>query len=258
MARQKAASINLDGLFRPGSAARKIAERLLTGEPQARSQLVAGLGTSVTTVNRVVAQLEKAGAIVTREIGADGRQAVFRVVDVTGPKAARPYLHLGDQVRVVAASVSGDDMLIDVSVDKHTYRGVARGVVTNVNLGGYATVPRQRHPDRVGGSGQRPVQGGRKPAEDRQGAPHHQHRLLGREGVPAHRKRQLEERMAWPGWAETDLVFVREDGSPVHPEYFTWQFGRTARQLRLPHTALHALRHYHATAGLEAGWNCSL
>ena len=31
-------------------------------------------------------------------------------------------------------------MLIDVSVDKHTYRGVVRGVVTNVNLGGYATV----------------------------------------------------------------------------------------------------------------------
>ncbi len=54
-------------------------------------------------MNRVVAQLEKAGAIVTREIGSDGRQAVFRVVDVTGPKAARPYLHLGDQVRVVAA-----------------------------------------------------------------------------------------------------------------------------------------------------------
>ncbi len=140
MAKPKAASISLDALFRPGSAARRIAERLMTGKPQTRSQLVAGLGTSVTTVNRVVAQLERAGAIITREIGSDGRQAVFRVVDVTGPKAARPYLHLGDQVRVVAALVSGDDMLIDVSVDKHTYRGVVRGVVTNVNLGGYATV----------------------------------------------------------------------------------------------------------------------
>ena len=112
----------------------------MTGRPQTRSQLVAGLGTSVTTVNRVVAQLEKAGAIITREIGSDGRQAVFRVVDVTGPKAALPYLNLGDQVRVVAARLSGDDMLVDVSVDKHTYRGVVRGVVTNVNLGGYATV----------------------------------------------------------------------------------------------------------------------
>jgi predicted ArsR family transcriptional regulator len=140
MARPKAVSINLDALFRPGSAARRIADRLMTGKPQTRAQLVEGLGTSVTTVNRVVGQLEKAGAIITREIRSDGRQAVFRVVDVTGPKAARPYLHLGDQVRVVAARVSGDDMLIDVAADKHTYRGVVRGVVTNVNLGGYATV----------------------------------------------------------------------------------------------------------------------
>ncbi len=140
MARPKTASINLDALFRRGSAARKIAERLMTGRPQTRNELVEGLGTSVTTVNRVVAQLEKAGAIVTREIGSDGKQAVFRLVDMTGPKPARPYLHLGDEVRVVAARLSGDDMLIDVSIDKHTYRGVVRGVVTNVNLGSYATV----------------------------------------------------------------------------------------------------------------------
>ena len=86
MVRPKAASINLDFLFRPGSAARRIAERLMTGKPQTRYELVDGLGTSVTTVNRVVPQLEKAGAIVTREIGSDGRQAVFRVVDVTGQK----------------------------------------------------------------------------------------------------------------------------------------------------------------------------
>ena len=65
MARPKATSINLDALFRTGSAARRIAERLMTGKPQSRAQLVAGLGTSVTTVNRVVAQLEKAGAIIT-------------------------------------------------------------------------------------------------------------------------------------------------------------------------------------------------
>ena len=140
MPRRKPASINLDGLFRSGSAARRIAERLMTGRPQTRYELVEGLGTSVTTVNRVVAQLENAGAIVTREIGSDGRQAVFRVVDVTRPKGARPYLHIGDRVRVVAARLSGDDMVIDVSAGKDTYRGVVRGVVTNVNLGGYATV----------------------------------------------------------------------------------------------------------------------
>ena len=140
MVRRRSADVNLDALFRPGSAARKIAERLMTGKPQTRYELVEGLGTSVTTVNRVVARLEKAGAIITREIASDGRQAVFRLVEVTSPKGGRPYLHIGDRVRVVAARVSGDDMLIDATVDKYTYRGVLRGVVTNVNIGGYATV----------------------------------------------------------------------------------------------------------------------
>jgi predicted ArsR family transcriptional regulator len=140
VAKRKAANINLDVLFRPDSCARKIAGRLMTGKPQTRYELVEGLGTSVTTVNRVVAQLEKAGAIITREIGPNGRQAVFRLVEVTATKVERPYLHIGDRVRVVAARISGDDMLIDATVDKYTYRGVLRGVVTNVNIGGYATV----------------------------------------------------------------------------------------------------------------------
>ncbi len=140
MVRQKTAVINLDTLFRSGSAARKVAERLMTGKPQTRYELVEGLATSVTTVNRVVAQLEEAGAIITREIGSDGRQAVFRLVDVTAARAKRPYLHIGDRVRVVAARLSGDDMLIDVSAGKDTYRGVVRGVITNVNIGNYATV----------------------------------------------------------------------------------------------------------------------
>jgi DNA-binding Lrp family transcriptional regulator len=133
-------AINLDDLFRAGSHARKIAERLMTGKPMSRNELVEGLNTSVTTVNRVVAMLQKAGAIITREIGSDGKQAVFRLVEVTTPKTERPYLQLGDRVRVVAARLSGDDMLIDTSVGKYVYRGVVRGVITNVNLGGYATV----------------------------------------------------------------------------------------------------------------------
>jgi DNA-binding Lrp family transcriptional regulator len=140
VARRKAANVNLDGLFQANSSARKIAERLMTGKPQTRYELVEGLGTSVTTVNRVVSQLEKAGVIITREIGPNGRQAVFRMVEVTAPKVERPYLHIGDRVRVVAARISGDDMLIDTTVDKYTYRGVLHGVVTNVNIGGYATV----------------------------------------------------------------------------------------------------------------------
>jgi DNA-binding Lrp family transcriptional regulator len=138
--RRNTGSINLDDLFRPGSHARKIAERLMTGKPMSRNQLVDGLNTSVTTVNRVVSTLQKAGAITTREIGGDGKQAIFRLVEVTTPKAERPYLQLGERVRVVAAGLSGDDMLIDTAIGKYIYRGAVRGVITNVNIGGYATV----------------------------------------------------------------------------------------------------------------------
>jgi DNA-binding Lrp family transcriptional regulator len=141
VARAKAAaSINLDAMFRVGSGARRIADRLMTGKPLTKNELVEGLGTSVTTVYRVVARLEEAGAIITRHIGPDGRQTVFRLVEVSARKVERPYLHLGDRVRVIAARLSGDDMLIDVSTGKDTYRGVVRGVVSNVNMGSYATV----------------------------------------------------------------------------------------------------------------------
>ena len=84
-------------MFRPGSGARKIADRLMTGKPQTKYELVEGLGTSVTTVYRVVARLEEAGAIITRDIGTDGRQTVFRVVDVSASRVARPYLLIGDR-----------------------------------------------------------------------------------------------------------------------------------------------------------------
>jgi hypothetical protein len=112
----------------------------MTGKPQTKYELVKDLDTSVSTVYRVVERLQAAGAIVTRDIASDGRQTVFRMVDVSAPKVSRPYLHLGDRVRVVAARVSGDDMLIDVSIGRDTYRGVVRGVVTNVNMGSYASV----------------------------------------------------------------------------------------------------------------------
>jgi predicted ArsR family transcriptional regulator len=140
VARARAGSIRVDAMFRAGSGARRIAERLMTGKPQTKYELVKGLDTSVTTVYRVVARLEEAGAIITRRIGPDGRQTVFQLVEVSARRVARPYLHLGDSVRVVAARLSGDDMLIDVSSGKDIYRGVVRGVVTNVNMGSYAIV----------------------------------------------------------------------------------------------------------------------
>lgn len=70
----------------------------------------------------------------------------------------------------------------------------------------------------------------------------------------SHRKRQLEERMAWgAGWTDTGLVFTKEDGSGLHPDWITRTFQRATEKAGLPVIPLHALRHSYATAGLEAG-----
>ncbi len=63
------------------------------------------------------------------------------------------------------------------------------------------------------------------------------------EAVRAHRKRQLEERIAWGP----------EDGQPLHPDRLTKLFDRHVRRSELPRIRLHDLRHTHATLALEAG-----
>jgi len=70
----------------------------------------------------------------------------------------------------------------------------------------------------------------------------------------AHRKRQLEERLEWGGaYSDEDLVFAREDGSPINPETLTLGFIRLAKAAGLPRIRLHDLRHSYATAALGAG-----
>ena len=49
------------------------------------------------------------------------------------------------------------------------------------------------------------------------------------EELKAHRRGQLEERLAWgPAWVNSGFVFTHEDGTCYHPEYFTWAFQRAA------------------------------
>jgi integrase len=55
------------------------------------------------------------------------------------------------------------------------------------------------------------------------------------------------------GYRDSDLVFARENGDPVHPDYFSQTFDRTVKRLGLPKIRLHDLRHTHATLGLKAG-----
>ncbi len=51
----------------------------------------------------------------------------------------------------------------------------------------------------------------------------------------------------------TDLVFTRDDGRPIRPEYLTRHFQRLAQDAGLPPIRLHDLRHGAATLALAAG-----
>jgi integrase len=70
----------------------------------------------------------------------------------------------------------------------------------------------------------------------------------------AHRKTQLEERLAWGElWTDTGLVFTQEDGTAIHPHSLSRFFEHRAKSAGLPTIRFHDLRHTHATLGLAAG-----
>ena len=69
-----------------------------------------------------------------------------------------------------------------------------------------------------------------------------------------HREAQDLERVAWgPAWNEAGLVFTREDGRLLRPEYATRHFQALAGAMGLPAIRLHDLRHTHASLALAAG-----
>ena len=70
----------------------------------------------------------------------------------------------------------------------------------------------------------------------------------------SHRRRQLEERLAWgAAWANTGYVFTAENGEPLHPERIKVIFGQFVAQVGLPKIRFHDLRHTSATLALAAG-----
>jgi len=101
-----------------------------------RQELVDGIAVAVTTVNRVVDSLTEAGAVITREIAADGRQAIFQFLDIQDPVVKRPYMTVGDTVLMVAARQLGDNLMVDLSVEDTLYRG-------RVSNWGTSRVPRR-------------------------------------------------------------------------------------------------------------------
>jgi integrase len=69
-----------------------------------------------------------------------------------------------------------------------------------------------------------------------------------------HRRRQQTERLnLGQPFNDLDLVFTREDGGPIHPDYFSQLFNRTVKKLGLPRIRLHDIRHTYASLGLAAG-----
>ena len=72
----------------------------------------------------------------------------------------------------------------------------------------------------------------------------------------AQRILQSAERLrCGPAWTDTGLVFTREDGRAVHPDFVTRHFERLVRAADLPPIRLHDLRHGAATLALAGGAN---
>lgn len=71
-----------------------------------------------------------------------------------------------------------------------------------------------------------------------------------------HRVGQLEERLQWGGaYRDHDLVFAREDGSPIIPENMNRIMATTTKAAGLPPIRVHDLRHGYATQALQARVN---
>jgi integrase len=72
--------------------------------------------------------------------------------------------------------------------------------------------------------------------------------------LQAHRDEQEVEQGNWgAGYEVSDLVFCRENGTPIHPDSFSQRFEFEVRRSGLPKIRLHDLRHSHATIALRAG-----
>lgn len=70
----------------------------------------------------------------------------------------------------------------------------------------------------------------------------------------AWRKVQAADQLAWgPDWPETDLVFTREDGTPVPGQWVSVRFETLAYRADLPPVRFHDLRHGAASLCKAAG-----
>ncbi len=72
--------------------------------------------------------------------------------------------------------------------------------------------------------------------------------------LKSHWAKQSAERLAAGElWKGGEYLFCDEMGLPYHPQRFTQMLKSRAKAAKLPPVKVHALRHGHATAGLESG-----
>jgi integrase len=70
----------------------------------------------------------------------------------------------------------------------------------------------------------------------------------------AWRRQQLKERMAWgAAWADSGLVFTRENSQPLRPGHISEHFRLLVGKADVPPVRFHDLRHGSATLSLAAG-----
>ena len=74
------------------------------------------------------------------------------------------------------------------------------------------------------------------------------------EQLRQHQKRHNDDRAEWGSeYQDQDLVFCKENGTPIHPHTFSQTFQRLIAKSDLRRIRLHDLRHTHATIALKAG-----
>ena len=72
--------------------------------------------------------------------------------------------------------------------------------------------------------------------------------------LKAHRLAQTEDRLAVESWDdEMNLVFSREDGRPIRPDYVTKRLKRLVQDSGLEWIRVHGLRHTMASLALQRG-----
>ncbi|MGZ8636528.1 MAG: tyrosine-type recombinase/integrase [Actinomycetota bacterium] len=78
--------------------------------------------------------------------------------------------------------------------------------------------------------------------------------IRARSRLRAHKRVQARERLAaGPAWQDSGLVFTREDGRALPPDWVYKRFVALVLAAGLPLISFHGLRHSHATALLGAG-----